>query len=211
MVIEILPTANCLADFLVLSGTLTMGRCRPTRMTPLIWGPQRWRNTKHVRFQNHYFSIFSLNDFCAWLKTWCFMIFLMEELWDHGSCLSQCPQCPRSRTWGSHSWHFWNGFLVQEWILVCLSKTAVPTKKIPWLSNSWKPEGEFFLDDAGSQLLEAQHIHICIPGIHIRVQPPKERTNGFLFHVQKKRDDMYVIRLETMGIAESLNLAKFEI
>ena len=85
-------TANCLADFLVLSGTLTMGRCRPTRMTPLIWGPQRSRNTKHVRFQNHYFSIFLLYDFCAWLKTWSFMIFLMEELWDHGSCLfSQFP------------------------------------------------------------------------------------------------------------------------
>ena len=24
---------------------------------------------------------------------------------------------------------FWNGFLVQEWILVCLNKTAVPTKR----------------------------------------------------------------------------------
>lgn len=146
-------TANCQLSrrFLVLSGTLTMGRCRPTRMTPLIWGPQRSRNTKHVRFQNHYFSIFLLYDFCAWLKTWSFMIFLIEEP------ISQSPQCPFPRTWGSHSWHFWNGFLVQEWILAS-QHLRFPSGNSPWVSNEsfWMMLGPNYLN---------KHIHICIPGI----------------------------------------------
>lgn len=54
---------------------------------------------------------------------------------------------------------FWNGFLVQEWILVCLNICGSHEKN-PMGFQQLETRGWIFLDDAGSQLLEAQHIHI---------------------------------------------------